>query len=123
MRATGEFSAGSSSGQLEQDEGAGHRFMVIILHFHDGLTRGALADIVDGAIAFHNHQVELGNRRLGSRARGKRQGDQSGEKPRQVTHRNPPRLLLWLVAGENSNAKVWRLGRSEESRVRKKGRN
>src|ERR1039458_5818492 len=91
VRATGEFPAGSAGGQLEEDEGAGHRPVVFVLHLDDGLTRGALADVVDGAVAFHNHEVELGNRGLSRRAWRKRQGDQSGEKPRQVTHRNPPR--------------------------------
>jgi len=42
--------------------------VVVVLHFDNRLTRGALADIVDGAVAFHDHQVELGDGRLGRRA-------------------------------------------------------
>src|SRR5271157_4756296 len=95
VRATGEFTTGATGGQLEQDDGAGHRLVVFTPHLDDGLTRGALADVVDGAVAFHDHQVELDGRGLGRRAWRKWQGDQSGEKPRQVTHRNNPRLSLW----------------------------
>jgi len=70
VRATGKFRAGSTGGRFEQDERARHWPVVVVLHFDNRLTRGALADIVDGAVAFHDHQVELGDGRLGRRAGG-----------------------------------------------------
>ena len=58
-RTVGEDSAGAVIGKQEDHGRAGHRLMIFVFDLDDGLPRRPLADIVNGAIPFHNDQVEL----------------------------------------------------------------
>ncbi len=63
--AAGERTARALSGQGEDHRRSGDGLMVLILHLNDGLARGALADVVDRAVAFDDHDIQFGRGVLG----------------------------------------------------------
>jgi hypothetical protein len=55
----------------------------------DGFARGPLPDVVDGALAFHHHQVERG-RNPARGERRERRGHPECQNQRPTMHGNPP---------------------------------
>ena len=64
-RSIGEGSAGALGRQREHHHRAGHRLMVFVLQLHDRLAGGALANVVDRALALHHYDIQRRRRRLG----------------------------------------------------------
>ena len=57
--AVGEGGAGALVGQQEDDRGAGDGLAIFVFDLHDGVAGDALASVIDGALAFDDHDVQL----------------------------------------------------------------
>jgi hypothetical protein len=60
----GEFPGGTICGQGKHNGGAGDWFVILILHPDNWFASGTLANIVYGAFAFHDDNIEFGWHRL-----------------------------------------------------------
>ena len=122
--AIGKGPARTAFGQQEEHRGAGHGLMVFVFHLHHRLARRALPDIVDGALALDDHQVQFMHRFLGKRRRARK-----GDYPRQQTHTlriRPSAAFIMAVRGGNSNGispegyagdQFWAIGRFAVSAI------
>jgi hypothetical protein len=55
----GEHCGGAPRGKSERYRSAAHRPLVLILHSNDYFARRALLDVIDGALALHDHDVQF----------------------------------------------------------------
>ena len=64
-----EGGAGALVGQQKDDGGAGDGLAVLIFDLHNGIAGDALAGIIDGAVTFDDHDVELAGWLMGNGTR------------------------------------------------------
>jgi hypothetical protein len=60
--------------------------MILVLHLHDGFTRRTLANVVDGAFALDDHQIQLRAAVLRASRRNQGRHHPPGQYPRQASH-------------------------------------
>jgi hypothetical protein len=112
LNAAGKGSASALRRKQEHYRCPGDRLVIFILHTDDGIARRALANVIDGAFALNDHQVERLLRK------GTRRSQQSCQENCEETHCPP----LWLIAHCKTNYRPTTFGKSMARRCRRQDR-